>query len=651
MPDKEPKEFFSIAQHKSLEVYRRVFFASPDYIAFSSLKDGVFLDVNPGFEKLIGYSREQVVGKSSVDVGMWPEEFADQRERFVEQLRRDGFVHNYPGILKNARGDRIEVEASANVVEIEGDLILLAIIRDVTSRNRAQRAQRDGAERLQFILDAAQIGDWEIDLATRQVLHRSLRHDQCFGYPNGIAEWTLDHFMEHLHPDDRADVVRRYEEALSLSRDWHFEGRVIWPDQSLHWIAVHASRRGDRLSGIIFDISARKEAEQAQRLADRRKDEFLAMLAHELRNPLAPITGAAQLLKLVGSDDPRVRKGVEIIERQAGHMARLMDDLLDVSRVTRGLVTLERERVDLNAVLEDALEQARPLIEQRGHHLSVELSPEPVELLGDRARLVQVFANLLNNAARYTSEGGEVGLRLQANEHHACVTVRDNGIGMSPELLPRVFDLFVQGRRSSDRSEGGLGLGLALVKSLVESHHGQVEVKSAGPGHGSTFIVRLPLLVDAAGLPLIAGKRAGEGAPRGLDVMVVDDNADAGGVLAMVLEGQGHKVTVMQDPLQALALARTSDFDAFLLDIGLPEMDGNALARELRGHEGARDALLIGISGYGQDSDRQASLRSGFDHYLVKPVNFETLQALLAARASSRGDRRAANDQDASRRT
>ncbi len=651
MSDQNSRDLFNFAQHKSLEIYQRVFFASPDYIAFSRLSDGVFLDVNPGFEKLIGYRREEVVGRSSIEVNMWPEEMVGQRERFVENLRRDGYVHSYPGVLKNARGERIEVESSANVVQIDGEWILVAIIRDVTARNRAQRAQQESAERQEFILNAAQIGDWEIDLSTRQVLHHSLRHDQCFGYPEGVQDWSMEQFMEHLHPEDRVDVGQRYEEAMRLSHDWHFEGRVIWPDQSVHWIAVHASRRGQRLSGIIFDISARKEAEQAQRLADRRKDEFLAMLAHELRNPLAPITGAAQLLKLVGSEDPRVRKGAEIIERQAGHMARLMDDLLDVSRVTRGLVTLARERVDLKAVLTDAVEQARPLVEQRRHRFTLQLGPEPVELLGDRARLVQVFANLLNNAARYTPEGGEVSLRMQSGEHQVSVTVQDTGIGISPDLLPRIFELFVQGRRSSDRSEGGLGLGLALVKSLVESHRGQVEARSAGPGKGASFIVRLPLLAPAVRLALPASIDPPDGVQRRcLQVMVVDDNADAGGVLAMVLEGQGHKVTVMQDPVQALAASHQGHFDVFLLDIGLPGLDGNALARELRAQDSTRNALLIGISGYGQDSDRAAGLEAGFDDYLVKPVNFQTLQGLLNARALGHVERRSARSQD-SRRT
>lgn len=652
MSDKNSREFFNFAQHKSLEIYRRVFFASPDYIAFSRLSDGVFLDVNPGFEKLIGYSRDQVVGRSSVDVGMWPADMHAQREHFVEQLRRDGYVNSFPGVLQNARGERIDVEASANLVEIDGELILVAIIRDVTARNLAQRAQQQSAERLEFILNAAQIGDWEVDLSTRQVVHHSLRHDQCLGYQDGLADWSLARFMEQLHPEDRDEVRQRYEEAMRLSRDWHFEGRVIWPDQSVHWIAVHASRRGDRLSGIIFDVTARKEAEQAQRLADRRKDEFLAMLAHELRNPLAPITGAAQLLKLVGSDDARVRKGVEIIERQAGHMARLMDDLLDVSRVTRGLVTLARERIDLKAVLADAIEQARPLIEQRRHHFTLQLAPEPVELLGDRARLVQVFANLLNNAARYTPEGGEVSLRMESGEHQVSIAVQDSGIGISSELLPRIFELFVQGRRSSDRSEGGLGLGLALVKSLVEGHRGQVEAKSAGQGKGACFIVRLPLLAPSARVSLPTPSHQAEGSRASLKVMVVDDNADAGGVLAMVLEGQGHQVTVFHDPVQALAASRMGGFDVFLLDIGLPGLDGNALARELRAQDSTRNALLIGISGYGQDSDRAAGLEAGFDDYLVKPVNFPSLQALLEARATHRVERRGnRRAQDNSRRT
>jgi CheY-like chemotaxis protein len=357
------------------------------------------------------------------------------------------------------------------------------------------------------------------------------------------------------------------------------------------------------------------------------------------------------LLKLAASDDPRVQRGAEIIERQAGHMAHLMDDLLDVSRVTRGLVTLERQRVDLKGVLADAIEQARPLLEQRRHRFTMRLAPESVELLGDRARLVQVFANLLNNAARYTPEGGEVSLTMESGERQVSVTVQDSGIGISPELLPRIFELFVQGRRSSDRSEGGLGLGLALVKSLVENHRGQVEVKSAGTGKGASFVVRLPLLAPEmrAALPQsgVPGRGAGR---RRLKVMVVDDNVDAAGVLAMVLEGQGHKVVVQHDPLKALAAARADGFDAFLLDIGLPGIDGNELARRLRAMESSRNALLIGVSGYGQEADQVNGLQAGLDHYLVKPVDFEILQSLLRTREASQTERRA-GPQQGSRRT
>ena len=642
MSEKDLETLTALAQHKSLEIYRRIFYASPDYIAFSRLSDGVFIDVNPGFEKLLGFKRDDVVGKSSAGVGMWPEDLPEQRDRFVEQLRRDGYVKDYAGILQTVTGERIEVEASANVVNIEGEDILVAIIRDVTSRNRAQRAHQDSAIRLEFILDAAQIGDWEIDLSTQTVTHRSLRHDQCFGYPEGVADWSLERFMEHLHPDDRPEVSSRFEESMRRGEDWHFEGRVIWPDQSVHWISVHASsdrRHGEhKLIGIVYDITARKEAEEAQRMADRRKDEFLAMLAHELRNPLAPITGAAQLLKMVTHNDPRVLRGAEIIERQAGHMASLMDDLLDVSRVTRGLVTLAKVRVDLKSVLSDALEQARPLLEQRHHAIQLMLAPANADVLGDRARLVQVFANLLNNAARYTPEGGRVAVRMEVGGGRASVMVEDSGIGIHGELLPRIFELFVQGRRSADRAEGGLGLGLALVKSLVEGHGGQVEARSAGPGKGACFIVHLPLL-DSSGMSQAVResiKYAVNVAP--MAVMIVDDNADAASVLAMLLEGAGHRVTVMHDSAAALAAARDGHYDVFLLDIGLPGMDGNELARRLRALPDSKDALLVGITGYGQETDRQAGLAAGFDHYLVKPVDMAQLAKLLKARTRQRQD-------------
>ena len=364
----------------------------------------------------------------------------------------------------------------------------------------------------------------------------------------------------------------------------------------------------------------------------RRKDEFLAMLAHELRNPLAPISSAAQLLRMLFAGEPRVRQASEVISRQVTHMTHLVDDLLDVSRVTRGLATIDKTEVELGEVLREAVEQVTPVINARGHRLTLDGSPHPLLVSGDRTRLIQVAANLLSNAAKYTPEGGQLRVSLRRHEGSAVLEVQDNGIGIGPELLPVVFDLFTQGQRTPDRAQGGLGLGLALVKKLVELHGGAVEARSGGADQGSTFIVRLPLLpafhvaASATATAIAAGSATGQ--PR--RILVVDDNADAANTLALLLQSTGHVVTTEHSARAGLAAAGREEFDVILLDIGLPDMSGHELAKALRQQPRSAGALLVAVSGYGQEQDRRMSLQAGFAAHLVKPVVAEELLATIA---------------------
>jgi signal transduction histidine kinase/ActR/RegA family two-component response regulator len=373
------------------------------------------------------------------------------------------------------------------------------------------------------------------------------------------------------------------------------------------------------------------KAENELRAADQRKDEFLAMLAHELRNPLAPISAAAQLLKLVHFDEERVKQTSDIIARQVDHMTSLVDDLLDVSRVTRGLVNLDMQPLDIKRIVADAVEQVGPLIHARRHQLTIDLPPDSATVVGDQKRLVQVLANLLNNSAKYTPEGGNIALRLNVHEHDIIVSVADNGIGMEPGLVGRVFDLFAQAERTSDRSQGGLGLGLALVRSLVTLHGGSVQANSAGTGSGSIFTVRLP---RRAGLPAqhapVNQNASRLRTTRALRVMVVDDNTDAAHTLAMFLEAEGHKVYVEYGARSALERAGREVPEICLLDIGLPDIDGNELARRLRAMPEMAGAVLIAVTGYGQDQDRERSIAAGFDHHFLKPVDTTKLASLLA---------------------
>jgi signal transduction histidine kinase len=379
-----------------------------------------------------------------------------------------------------------------------------------------------------------------------------------------------------------------------------------------------------------------REANEQLSESDRRKDEFLAMLAHELRNPLAPIAFAAQLLKTGNLPDAQVNLQHEVIERQIRHMARLLDDLLEVSRITRGKIALRREVVDLRAIAAQAVDSQRALAESRGQDLLLENHGAPLPVHGDATRLDQVFRNLLHNASKFTGLGGHiiVSLRLEGqrdDEPWAVVLVRDSGIGISAEMLPRVFELFSQADQSLARQDGGLGIGLAMVKNLIEMHGGSVEAHSAGRDQGSEFVVRLPLAATGTNAPSGPPSAAmnDETPAKPLRVLIVDDNEDSATVLGHLLKLWGHDVRTARDGRDALAAAHRWQPDVVLLDIGLPEMDGYEIARRLRADPGMAGAFLVAVTGYGQDEDRRRAREAGFDEHVVKPVDLARLQVVL----------------------
>jgi signal transduction histidine kinase len=414
------------------------------------------------------------------------------------------------------------------------------------------------------------------------------------------------------------------------------------PGGNSPWITGAYQRLGNltllerpvRASTLISAARSTLRARQRQyeiRKADKRKDEFLAMLGHELRNPLAPIGAAAEILQLLPGDREKVKRAGEIIARQVGHMTSLIDDLLDVARVTRGLIALDALPVDIRHILQEAVEQVSPLIRTRRHHLALHLPPDAAPVRGDRKRLIQVVANILNNASKYTPEGGNIEVRLQVLANEVVLQISDNGIGMAPEVVLHVFDLFAQAERASDRSQGGLGLGLSLVHSLVESHGGTVHAASAGLGKGSTFTVRLPYLPESAldaARPSASRAVLHRAVP--LRVMVVDDNADAANTLEMLLDATGYDVSVEYSAQAAVERAGSMSPQVCLLDIGLPDMDGNQLAQRLRAMPQTAHAILIAVTGYGQEPDRKKTTAAGFDHHFVKPVDTAKLLTLLA---------------------
>jgi signal transduction histidine kinase/ActR/RegA family two-component response regulator len=368
-----------------------------------------------------------------------------------------------------------------------------------------------------------------------------------------------------------------------------------------------------------------QESENLLREAARRKDEFLALLGHELRNPISPIRTASELLSRTLKDDPRAQLAVDMIKRQAAQLTRLVDDLLDVGRITQGRIQLDRRPLDLATAVDQAVETVEPLIRQKQHELVISSSREPLYVRGDFVRLVQCVVNILTNACKYTEPGGKIQLRTRAQSSNAIIEVSDNGAGIAPELLPRVFDLFVQGDRTLDRAQGGLGIGLSVVKQLIEMQEGQVSARSPGLGCGSTFEIRLPRIARPADAPQASSFEA---PPR--RVLVVDDNADSANSLSQLLALGGHETQVALSSREALDRIESFQPHVALLDIGLPELDGYQLAARLRTISCLKDIRLVALTGYGQREDRQRAFAAGFDHHLVKPVDLSALERILA---------------------
>jgi CheY-like chemotaxis protein/two-component sensor histidine kinase len=381
---------------------------------------------------------------------------------------------------------------------------------------------------------------------------------------------------------------------------------------------------------ILRDITERKRAEEQLAEANQRKDEFLAMLAHELRNPLAPILNVLPILKREAVDKLHLQDATGMVERSLSRVVRIIDDLLDISRINNGKIQLRKERLSLQTAVHQAVQSARSLIESRSHVLTVSMPPEAIWLEADPVRIEQVFVNLLNNAAKYTEPGGQIDLSVERLGNDCVVRLKDNGIGILSEMLPRIFELFVQADKSLDRSQGGLGIGLSLAKRLVEMHGGTLEAHSEGVGQGSEFVVRLLAVPETAGLkPQDAPvpQETKQGASR--RILVVDDSVDTAESLAMILRLLGHEVTVAHTGTKALETAQAIRPDVVLLDIGLPGMDGFQVAERMRQNPDLANTRLIAISGYGQESDHQRSKLAGFDRHLVKPVDPASLQDLL----------------------
>lgn len=558
-----------------------------------------------------------------------------------------GTIHGWgPFALKGSHQGLVLLQLFMAVVAVTGLLLGAAI----TERDRAERRAatdyeqlRASERRLRLALDAGRMGVWDWNIATGQVTW-SENLEPIHGMAPGSFAGTIEGVEALVHPEDRELVKRAIARALEQGTGYDIEFRNRWPDTSVHWMAAKGTVRRDasgrpvRMIGVCTDVTERRRLEEELRQrageladADRRKDEFLAMLAHELRNPLTALTNALHLIGLGAADSERF---LEISNRQVKQLVRLVDDLLDVARITQGKVALRKEIVPLADVIAAAVESVRPVIDARQHALTVSLPIRSIELEADRARLAQVIANLLGNAAKYTPTGGSIWLTAERLDDRVLVRVRDTGVGLEPELLPHVFDLFVQGAAAPDRAPGGLGIGLTIVRRLVEMHGGTVEARSPGVGLGSEFLLRLPARplpsVETVASPLPAPAPS----PAGLRVLVVEDNELTAESLALVLRLWGHEVYVAPDAALALELAAHHEPNVILSDIGLPGMDGYELARRLREGRTFGGAVLIALTGYGREDDRRRALDAGFDHHLVKPPDLDALAHLLGRMAA-----------------
>lgn len=525
------------------------------------------------------------------------------------------------------------VEATARPIKApDGSVVEVMLIhQDVTERLEAERELRASEAQFRTIADAMPQMVWST-LPDGYHDYYNLQWYRFTGAPPGSTDGEAWNAM--FHPGDQARAWEVWRRSLHTGEPYEIEYRLRHRSGEYRWVLGRAlpvrNAQGEivRWMGTCTDIHEQKQARDELMAINRRKDDFLAMLAHELRNPMAPISTAAQLLKAAPGNPAQVERAADVIARQVRHMTELVDDLLDVSRVTRGLVELDRKPVAIKGALTHAIEQVRPLMEARGHQLTTRMAAGDPWVLGDRTRLVQVFSNLLNNAAKYTPPNGALSVAMAVAGAQVEVRIADTGIGIDAQLMPQVFELFTQGERTPDRAQGGLGLGLALVKSLVELHGGRVAAESEGAGRGSTFIVTLPLL-EAGAPDAPAESRAARPASENLRVMVVDDNRDAADTLGMLLESLGHQVRVFNDPAKAIEALESAPADVFVLDIGLPGMDGYALARHLRAHPHGKAATFIALTGYGSEADRRRGGEAGFDHYLVKPANLEQLLGLM----------------------
>lgn len=565
--------------------------------------------------------------------------------REVLPAEADGWIQIYDAVLRTGIPSRFEhelvtvgreLELYAFRVDDEALCSIGVLFKDITGRKLADGLLRDSEERYRRLFESAKDGILILDFATGAIIDANPFMTELLGYSTaeltGKELWQIGLFADKASSEAAVGQLQqngyiRFENLrLQSNRGRTIEVEVVGN--------AYRERRHKVIQCNIRDISERSALDRtmhahAETLAalDQRKDEFLAMLSHELRAPLAPIVSAVQILRLQENEGLVERQACMIIERQVGQIKHLVDDLLEVSRITNGKVHFRSVPVTLNSIVELAVEAVRPLVDWRHHQLSLALPPDPIWIIGDAGRLEQAVVNLLTNAAKYTDEGGGIWLTLDREGDVAVLRVRDNGVGITADLLPHVFDLFTQEARSLDRAQGGLGIGLSLVRRMVEAHGGTVDATSTR-GQGSEFVVRLPVAPPppvAARAPIARVAKV----EQGCRVLIVDDSVDTTHSLGLLLSTSGHQVRTAHDGAGALAALAHEPADVVLLDIGLPGIDGYEVARRIRRQPGSERVVLVAMTGYGQERDRELARDAGFDHHLVKPADFDELLGIL----------------------
>jgi PAS domain S-box-containing protein len=616
--------------------------SSDDAIVSKSL-GGIIQSWNAAAERLFGYTADQAVGRH-ISLVIPPERIAEE-DAILASLRAGQRIDHFETERQRSDGRRIQVSLTISPVRDAGGAIVGAskIVRDITDRKRAE------AEQQKFVT--------LIENSTDFIGMCDLNGIPFFINRAGLTMVGLDDIEQarqtsiatFFFPEDQPRIMQEFFPSVLETGHGEIEVRFRhFKTGEAHWMAYKvltlpgADGRPVAFATVSQDVTERKRLEDSLRRvagelseADRRKNEFLAMLAHELRNPLAPIANAVRVLRLGDGDERSVREASEMLERQVGLMVRLVDDLLDMSRITRGKIELRKRRVELAPIIGQAVEATRALYKSMNHELTVTLPPQPVYLYADSTRLTQVVGNLLNNACKFTGKGGHVWLTVEYEGAQAIIRVRDNGIGIAAQQIPQLFDMFTQVDTSPERSQDGLGIGLTLVKSLVEMHDGTVEARSDGLGRGSEFVVHLPTLVEAS--EPLSEKTVDEEAvsepAQALRrrILVVDDNEDAAEWLATLLNLTGHETYVARDGVEAIRAAERLLPDVVLLDIGLPALDGYEVCRRIREQPWGRDLVLVAVTGWGQEEDRQKSREAGFDRHLIKPVDDQVIMSLLAS--------------------